>query len=62
MINDLTGKKVLVTGGTGMIGRYLVDKLIDRGCQVTVASLDSPEGLPEAVLFKKLDLTSLENC
>jgi GDP-L-fucose synthase len=62
MINDLRGKKVLVTGGTGMIGRYLVDKLINKECQVTVVSLDSPEDLPDSVAFKKLDLTSLTNC
>lgn len=62
MINDLKGKKVLVTGGTGMIGRYLVDKLINKECHVTVVSLDSPDGLPDSVTFKRLDLTSLENC
>ena len=49
MINNLEGKKVLVTGGTGMIGRYLVDKLLNKNCEVTVVSLDSPEGLPETV-------------
>ncbi|HAI40308.1 MAG TPA: hypothetical protein DCM40_20530, partial [Maribacter sp.] len=46
MKNVLNGSKVLVTGGTGMIGRYLVDKLLDKGCEVTVVSLDSPDGLP----------------
>tara|TARA_R110000751_G_scaffold61757_2_gene128015 strand:+ start:2525 stop:3508 length:984 start_codon:yes stop_codon:yes gene_type:complete len=62
MLNNLREKKVLVTGGTGMIGRYLVDRLLDKGCQVTVVSLDSPEGLPESVDFRKLDLTVLDNC
>mgnify|MGYP003132776583 FL=1 len=62
MKNNLNNKKVLVTGGTGMIGRYLVDKLLNKGCEVTVVSLDSPEGLPEGVAFKRLDLTVLENC
>ena len=62
MKNDLRNKKVLVTGGTGMIGRYLVDKLLSRNCDVTVVSLDSPEGLPEQVKFMKLDLTILDNC
>jgi len=62
MINNLENKKVLVTGGTGMIGRYLVDKLLAKNCDVTVVSLDSPEGLPSQVKFMKLDLTILDNC
>ena len=36
-------RKILVTGGTGMIGRYLVPLLIEAGNEVTVASLDSQE-------------------
>ena len=62
MINNLKNKKVLVTGGTGMIGRYLVDKLLAKNCKVTVVSLDSPDGLPSEVEFKRLDLTIFENC
>lgn len=61
-MNNLENKKVLVTGGTGMIGRYLVDKLLAKDCDVTVVSLDSPEGLPDGVTFMKLDLTVLDNC
>ena len=62
MKNVLDKSKVLVTGGTGMIGRYLVDKLLAKNCEVTVVSLDSPDGLPEEVRFMKLDLTVLDNC
>jgi nucleoside-diphosphate-sugar epimerase len=36
------GKKILVTGGTGMIGRPLVTSLIEQGAEVSIASLDSP--------------------
>lgn len=39
---NLSGKKVLVTGGTGMIGRALVDKLIKRDCEITIVSIDRP--------------------
>ena len=35
-------KKILVTGGTGLIGRPLVKKLIDNGANVRIASLDDP--------------------
>ena len=62
MKNNINGKNVLVTGGTGMIGRYLVDKLLKKGCNITVVSLDSPEGLPDEVKFNRLDLTVLDNC
>ena len=35
-------KRVLVTGGTGMIGRFVVEMLIEQGARVRVASLDDP--------------------
>ena len=62
MINILKNKKVLVTGGTGMIGRYLVEKLLSKGCKITVVSLDEPGDLPSEIKFMKLDLTNMENC
>ena len=37
----IEGKKILVTGGSGMIGRYLVDLLLEEGAsEITIASLD----------------------
>jgi len=56
-------KNVLISGGTGMIGRHLVEMLLNKNCKtITIASLDEPNNLPENVLFRKVDLTSLENC
>ena len=55
-------KKVLVTGGTGMIGRQLVDLLVNRGAKVYVVSLDNPIGLPPGVNFLKADLQKFSNC
>ena len=46
-------QKVLVTGGSGMIGRQLVKKLVMRGAKVTIADLTEPEDLPENVEFVK---------
>ncbi len=40
------GQKVLVTGGSGMIGRQLVKKLLDKGAQVTIADLTDPIDFP----------------
>jgi len=39
---DLRGKNVLVTGGTGFIGRYLVSALLKQGAHVTVLSRHTP--------------------
>ncbi len=38
MIGELHRQSVLVTGGTGFIGRYLVDALVRQGANVTVLS------------------------
>lgn len=54
--------KVLVTGGTGMIGRYLVPMLIKLNHDVTVASLDGAELCHPYANFKKLDLRDIQNC
>ena len=55
-------KKVLVTGGTGMIGRYLVPKLLTKDNKVFIASLDGEELCPKGAIFKKLDLRNFDNC
>jgi GDP-L-fucose synthase len=62
MFVDYKDKKVLVTGGTGMIGRQLVDLLVDRGAEVSVVSLDPPTGLPKSVKFVHGDLTEFAVC
>ena len=54
--------RTLVTGGTGMIGRYLVKRLIENGEDVVVASLDNEGLCPSGAMFRKLDLRYLENC
>ena len=55
-------KKVLVTGGTGMVGRELVQLLHDRGAIIKVVSLDKPLDFTEDVEFIKKDLTNYNNC
>jgi len=55
-------KKVLVTGGTGMIGRELVGLLLEKEARVKVVSLDEPIDFFDNVKFEKLDLTIYENC
>jgi len=55
-------KKVLVTGGAGMIGRQLVDLLIKRGADVTIADLNQPLDLPSGVNFVKTNLLYFDQC
>ena len=45
-----------------MIGRPLVDLLVERGANVYVVSLDTPQGLPDSVQFVKADLRYFDKC
>ena len=55
-------KNVLVTGGTGLIGTQLVNKLVKLKSRVIVASLDRNIELPKGVKFIRSDLRFFENC
>ena len=61
-MNFYNNKKVLVTGGTGLIGRPLVKLLLQKGALVTVASLDDPSRCPEGASFKRADLRDFNQC
>ncbi len=56
------GKKVLVAGGTGMIGVQLVALLVQEGARVRIASLDDPARAHPEAEFVRSDLTSFEHC
>ena len=55
-------KKVLVTGGTGLIGRPLVERLIEQGAKVRIASLDDSSRAHPKAEFKQVNLMRFENC
>ena len=55
-------KNVLVTGGTGLIGIQLVNRLVELKSRVTVVSLDKNIKLPKNVKFIRSDLRIFENC
>ncbi len=57
-----SNKNVLVTGGTGLIGRPLVEMLLAQNAKVTVVSLDDPSRAPAGVIFKRTDLRDFSNC
>lgn len=58
---DIKNKKVLVTGGTGMIGRELVNLLSSQGAEVYVASIDKNAYMNNAMCLY-LDLRDRKNC
>ena len=47
------GKKVLVLGGTGAMGTYLVPLLADMGCQVHVVALDKKDDVPPNIRYEQ---------
>jgi GDP-L-fucose synthase len=48
VLKDFAGKNVLVTGGTGLIGRQVVNILVDAGAKVRIVSLDKVNVNPKA--------------
>ena len=57
------GKNVLITGGTGLVGRELVELMVHRGANVTSVSLDDNNLDPSwGAKYVKMDLRSKENC
>jgi GDP-L-fucose synthase len=56
-------QNVLITGGSGMIGRSLVRLLLERGANITVADLTQPQDLiSDKIKFVKADLRYFEQC
>jgi GDP-L-fucose synthase len=55
-------KNILVTGGSGMIGRQLVNILLEKKANVYVADLNEPVNMPEKIIFLKIDLKDFSAC
>jgi len=47
----------MITGATGLLGRELVDHLIDRGDEVVALTHDGNADLPSRVISQALDLS-----
>jgi GDP-L-fucose synthase len=58
---QIKGKKILVTGGTGMIGRELVNLLNKQGAETHVVSLDVNSKV-DCYAFYPADLRNFELC
>ena len=61
VLREFAAKRILVTGGTGMIGRQVVDMLADAGAVVTSASLDDVQ-LRSDVTYAYADLSDFGLC
>ena len=61
-MNFYKKKRILVTGGTGLIGTPLVKMLLEEGAEVTVVSLDQNLKKIKDYKFLKLDLREFSNC
>jgi len=59
---NLKGKKVLVTGGTGLIGQQLIKLLKEEGANIRIVSLDNNSLVPPDIEFMQLDLMNFDNC
>lgn len=61
-------KKVLVAGGAGFIGSYLVELLVEDGAEVTVADnlergkLENLSKVMDGIRFEKVDLRNFAQC
>ena len=59
-------KKVLITGASGMVGHYLVEKCMDRGYQVIATDLRYNEVFDkhhdDTFEFVKADLRNFNEC
>jgi GDP-L-fucose synthase len=54
------GKRVLVTGGAGLIGMHLVPMLVEAGAVVRVVALEDPSHAPAGVEYLQLDLREMQ--
>ena len=62
MNNFFENKNVLVAGGTGMIGRSLVNLLSQLKCNITVVSIDKINSNNDNIKYINADLRHLSEC
>ena len=54
---DLSDERILITGGSGVIGRYMIDLLSDMGAEMHVLDrVEKYQGLPPGVGYTRIDM------
>lgn len=61
-MNIFENKKILITGGTGMVGMSLCKMLLKKNAEVTLVSLDDVKVELKNTIFIKKDLRDFKNC
>lgn len=62
-MNYFKNKNILITGGTGLIGRKVIKLLLEMDCKIRLVSLDNyNENNTDKIEFIKADLRNYENC
>src|SRR5258706_3355918 len=61
-MNDLDGKRVLVTGGSKGIGEAVVARMCEGGSTVLATARTRSGDLPDKSLFVSSDITTAEGC
>lgn len=61
-LSSFRGRRALVAGGTGLIGRPLVELLLAEGARVRVVSMDDPSRAHPGSEFRQANLLRFENC
>ena len=62
ILHSFKGKKCIVTGGTGLIGRQVVEMLSEAGAYVTIISLDDIDLGLKNVRLQQVDLREFKEC
>jgi GDP-4-dehydro-6-deoxy-D-mannose reductase len=52
----MTGRKILLTGASGFVGRHMAEVLLRRGDRVVALDRDIPRDMPHGVEFLTMDL------
>lgn len=55
-------KEILITGGTGLVGRQLTELLLEQDAKITIVSLDKVNNKNAKIKYIYKDLRSFESC
>ena len=55
-------KKILITGGSGMIGQSLINQLLKYDSEITIADINPIQSKSANLIYKKVDLRYFDQC